>query len=196
MPQDRRNTASSIQIPSVRILGVRVDALTYPDLLARIAAFIAEGTPHQIATVNPEFVMEARRNPTFAAVLAQTDLCLADGVGLLWAARRMGQPLPERVTGSDGVPLIAQRAAERGWGLYLLGAGPGVAQRTGEILPGTLSRAARGRRLRRHSRRRRCARDHRTHPGDASRHPVRGLRRAQTGFVDRQASAQRWVCRS
>ena len=121
---------------SVRILGVRVDALTYADLLARIAAFIAEGTPHQIATVNPEFVMEARRNPTFAAVLEQTDLCLADGVGLLWAARRMGQPLPERVTGSDGVPLIAQRAAERGWGLYLLGAGPGVAQRTGEILQG------------------------------------------------------------
>ena len=122
--------------PSVRILGVHVDALTYADLLAQIAAFIAEGAPHQIATVNPEFVMEARRNPTFAAVLAQTDLCLADGVGLLWAARRMGQPLPERVTGSDGVPLIAQRAAERGWGLYLLGAGPGVAQRTGAILQG------------------------------------------------------------
>ena len=132
-----QQTASSIQFPaSCSILGVRVDALTYPDLLARIAAFIVEGTPHQIATVNPEFVMEARRNPTFAAVLAQTDLCLADGVGLLWAARRMGQPLPERVTGSDGVPLIAQRAAERGWGLYLLGAGPGVAQRTGEILQG------------------------------------------------------------
>jgi len=118
----------------VRILGVRVDALTYADLLARITAFIAEGTPHQIATVNPEFVMEARHNPTFAAVLEQTDLCLADGVGLLWAARRMGCPLPERVTGSDSVPLIAQCAAERGWGLYLLGAGPGVAQHTGEIL--------------------------------------------------------------
>ncbi len=132
-------SATSFQQPassSVCILGVRVDALTYADLLSRIAVFVAEGTPHQIATVNPEFVMEARRNPTFAAVLEQTDLCLADGVGLLWATRRMGRPLPERVTGSDGVPLIAQRAAERGWGLYLLGAGPGVAQRTGEILSG------------------------------------------------------------
>ena len=131
--------ATSNQLPAssfVHVLGVRVDAVTYADLLARIAGFIAEGTPHQIATVNPEFVMEARRNPAFAAVLERTDLCLADGIGLLWAARRMGQPLPERVTGSDSVPLIAQRAAERGWGLYLLGAGPGVAQRTGEILLG------------------------------------------------------------
>jgi len=130
-------TTPSFQQPAssyVRILGVRVDALTYTDLLARIAAFIAEGTPHQIATVNPEFVMEARHNPAFAAVLEQTDLCLADGVGLLWAARRLGRALPERVTGSDGVPLIAQRAAERDWRVYLLGAGPGVAQRTGEIL--------------------------------------------------------------
>jgi N-acetylglucosaminyldiphosphoundecaprenol N-acetyl-beta-D-mannosaminyltransferase len=118
----------------VRILGVRVDALTYAGLLERIEAFIAAGTPHQIATVNPEFVMEARRNPAFAAALENADLCLADGIGLLWAARRLGQGLPERVTGSDGVPLIAQRAAERGWRLYLLGAGPGVAQRTAGIL--------------------------------------------------------------
>jgi N-acetylglucosaminyldiphosphoundecaprenol N-acetyl-beta-D-mannosaminyltransferase len=118
----------------VRILGVRVDALTYADLLARIGDFIAEGTPHQIATVNPEFVMEAQRNPAFRDVLERADLCLPDGVGLLWAARRMGQSLPERVTGSDAVPLIAEVAARRGWRLYLLGAAPGVADRTAEIL--------------------------------------------------------------
>ena len=120
--------ATSFQQPassSVRILGVRVDALTYADLLERIA---------EIATVNPEFVMETRRNPAFAAALDRAELCLADGVGLLWAARRQGCALPERVTGSDGVPLIAERAAERGWRLYLMGAGPGIAERTGEIL--------------------------------------------------------------
>ena len=119
---------------AVRILGVRVDALTYTGLLARIGEYIAAGTPHQIATVNPEFVMEARRNPSFAAVLEQADLCMPDGVGLLWAARRLGGTLPQRVTGSDAVPLIAERAAERGWRSYLLGAAPGVAERTAEIL--------------------------------------------------------------
>lgn len=119
---------------SVRILGVRVDAITYAELLERIAAFIASGTPHQIATVNPEFVMEAQRNARFRAVLEQAELCVADGVGLLWAARRQGQRLPERVTGSDAVPLIAARAAAAGWRLFLLGAGPGVAERAGRIL--------------------------------------------------------------
>ncbi len=122
------------RIASVRILGVRVDALTYADLLDSIGRFIAEGGPHHICTTNPEFVMEAQRNPAFRAVLEQADLCMADGVGLLWAARRKGRPLPERVTGSDGVPLIAERAAAEGWRLYLLGAGPGIAAAAGEIL--------------------------------------------------------------
>lgn len=122
------------RLPGVEILGVRVDTLTYDSLLAQVAAFIAEGTPHQICTANPEFVMEAQRNPAFRQVLAAADLVMADGVGLLWAARLLGRPLPERVTGSDGVPLMAQRAAREGWRIFLLGAAPGVAERAGEIL--------------------------------------------------------------
>jgi N-acetylglucosaminyldiphosphoundecaprenol N-acetyl-beta-D-mannosaminyltransferase len=119
---------------AIRILGIRVDALTYAELLDRIAGFIASGRPHQIATVNPEFVMEAQRNAAFRAVLEGADLCLADGVGLLWAARRQGRVLPERVTGSDALPLIAERAAREGWRLYLLGAAEGVAAQTGRLL--------------------------------------------------------------
>jgi N-acetylglucosaminyldiphosphoundecaprenol N-acetyl-beta-D-mannosaminyltransferase len=120
--------------PAVRILGVRVDALTYDELLERMADFIAEAAPRQVATVNPEFVMEARHNAEFRTVLERADLCLADGVGLLWAARRLGGRLPERVTGSDAVPLVAERAAQTGWRLFLLGAAPGVAERTAGIL--------------------------------------------------------------
>ncbi len=123
-----------VRVPSVRILGVRVDALTYATLLDSIAAFIADGKTHQIATTNPEFVMEARRNAAFRETLEHVDLCMADGVGLLWAARRQGRTLPERVTGSDALPLIAARASQEGWRLYLLGAAPGVAARTAEVL--------------------------------------------------------------
>lgn len=119
---------------SVRILGVRVDGVTFQGMLDCIQAWIGEGSPHQICTVNPEFVMQARRNPAFAAVLEAADLCIADGVGLLWAARRQGRALPERVTGSDGVPLIAARAAEKGWRLFLLGAAPGVAEQAAGVL--------------------------------------------------------------
>jgi N-acetylglucosaminyldiphosphoundecaprenol N-acetyl-beta-D-mannosaminyltransferase len=99
-------------------------------MLAQIESWIARrDRVHQICTVSPEFVMIAQDNPEFMQVLRQADLCVADGVGLLLAARLLGHRLPERVTGSDGVPLIARRAAERGWKLFLLGAAPGVAER-------------------------------------------------------------------
>jgi N-acetylglucosaminyldiphosphoundecaprenol N-acetyl-beta-D-mannosaminyltransferase len=124
----------SASYSSVDILGVRVDAVTYRDTLDIITRWIEQRTPHQIATANPEFVMAAQQDAVFRQVLAEADLCVADGVGLLWAARRLGVVLPERVTGSDLTPLVAQTAAQRGWRLYLLGAAPGVAERTAHLL--------------------------------------------------------------
>jgi N-acetylglucosaminyldiphosphoundecaprenol N-acetyl-beta-D-mannosaminyltransferase len=113
----------------LRILGVPIDAATFESLLDSIAAWIAAGDRlYQICTVSPEFVMIAQADPGFMQVLRSADLCAADGVGLLFAARYLGHSLPERVTGSDGVPLIAQRAARDGWKLFLLGAAPGVAE--------------------------------------------------------------------
>ena len=120
--------------PVVRILGVPVHAVTFAGLLEEIERLIESGRVHQIATVNPEFVMAAGRDPIFSVVLERAALCMPDGVGLLWAARWLGHRLPERVTGSDGVPLIAERAAEKGWRLFFLGAAPGVAEQTAAIL--------------------------------------------------------------
>jgi lipopolysaccharide heptosyltransferase II len=120
--------------PTVRILGVPVHGVTFAGLLETIERLIGSRRAHQIATVNPEFVMAARHDSIFQVILERATLCLPDGVGLLWAARWLGGRLPERVTGSDGVPLIAARAAEEGWRLFLLGAAPGVAERTAAIL--------------------------------------------------------------
>jgi N-acetylglucosaminyldiphosphoundecaprenol N-acetyl-beta-D-mannosaminyltransferase len=113
---------------SLTILGIRVDAVTSGSALDIIDNFIAQGEPRQVVTVNPEFVMAARSSEQFRAVLGAADLALPDGVGLLWAARLLGGRLPERVAGSDLVPRLAARAAERGWDVFLLGAGPGVAE--------------------------------------------------------------------
>jgi len=121
-------------VPSVSILGVRVDALTWEAFEARAAAFVSSGRPHQVVTVNPEFVMAAQRDPAFSRVLAAADLALADGWGLLWAARRLGRPLPARITGSDGVPRLAALAAQGGWRVFLLGAAPGVAEQAAHVL--------------------------------------------------------------
>lgn len=95
--------------------------------LERIESFASEGGHHLVATVNPEFVMRAQEDPAFARVLESADLCLADGTGVVWAARREGCALREPVAGTDMLPLLASMCARRGFRLFLLGAGPGVA---------------------------------------------------------------------
>lgn len=122
-------------IPSaLRILGVPVHDVTCEEALEWMAVWIAEGGPHQAVTVNPEFVMAARRDPAFRTVLERADLCLPDGVGITLAARYLGRPLRERVAGVDLVEAVAARAAREGWRLFLLGAAPGIAERAAEVL--------------------------------------------------------------
>jgi N-acetylglucosaminyldiphosphoundecaprenol N-acetyl-beta-D-mannosaminyltransferase len=52
---------------------------------------------------------------------------------LLWASRWVGAPLPEKVSGSDVIAPLMDRAAERKWRVYLLGAAPGVAEKAAAV---------------------------------------------------------------
>ena len=110
-----------------RVLGVRVDCLDMQATLDRIEALVDGGGGHLVATVNPEFIMRARREPDFAHVLESAAICLADGTGVVWAAKRQGCTLSAPVTGTDLIPPLAELCARRGFRLFLLGAAPGVA---------------------------------------------------------------------
>jgi N-acetylglucosaminyldiphosphoundecaprenol N-acetyl-beta-D-mannosaminyltransferase len=121
--------------PTVTILRVNIHALTNAQTLALIEQFIASGQPHQLVTVNPEFVVAAQSDDEFRNIINHAALALPDGVGLLFAARFLKTiPLPERVPGSDLVVRLAELSHRRGYRIYFLGAGAGVAQKAVENL--------------------------------------------------------------
>ena len=128
--------------------------------------------------------MRARRDPEFMAVLRRADLCLADGVGVLWAGRVLGRPFA-RASPAWTPPSarLAALAARRGDRVYLLGAAPGVAERAAAILqaecPGLIVAGT----LRRLAGPRRGGRHRRARPRGPPAHPVGGLRRAGAGQV-------------
>lgn len=98
-----------------------------PSALTRLEAMVEAGGTHLVVTVNPEFVMRARKDADFARALESADLSLPDGSGVVWAARRQGCEVRGTVAGSDLVPPLAEACARHGWRLFLLGAAPGVA---------------------------------------------------------------------
>lgn len=119
---------TSPRVSRRRLLGYPLDPLT----LAQAAEWILDGLrdprPKLAVTLNPEIIVQAADDAGLARALAGADLCVADGVGVAWAASRGGRPLPGRV---PGVELVAAVLARGGAtvSVYLLGARPGVAER-------------------------------------------------------------------
>lgn len=108
--------------------------------LAAVADLLADGGPHQVVTVNPEFLVRARRDPRFRRVLNESDLATIDGVGVALALRLLWGLRVSRVTGADLMEDLMPLAVERHLPVFLLGAMPGVAGRAAgrlaQLFPG------------------------------------------------------------
>src|SRR5512140_228253 len=85
----------------VGILGAYVDCVTLSEAVQRAHEFITSNDPHQIVTVNVDFIRLAQENLEFRAVINKSDLAIADGMPLVWASRLLSDRLPERVTGVE-----------------------------------------------------------------------------------------------
>ena len=110
------------------VLGVAFDDVTLEEAVDRGMALLDEEGPHLVATPNPEIVQIAEKDPEFARILADAALVLADGVGVIHAAKILGRPLKGRVPGIEFASALTEHMAGTGRRLYLLGAKPGVAE--------------------------------------------------------------------
>jgi len=118
----------------VKILNVKIDNLSLSSVLEKIGQFFQSGQ-HQIATVNPEFIMAAQKDEEFKNILNKCDLSVADGFGLVLAARRRGEKLIQRITGVDLMKEICHLAADQNRSVFLLGAKKkGVVEQTARQL--------------------------------------------------------------
>jgi len=104
------------------VLGCDVDNFDMEETLQRIDQFIASGRPHQHVVINADKVVRAHRDASLRNVINRCDLINADGMPVVWAAWLLGSPLKGRVTGVDLFFRLLERAEQRGWRIYFLGA--------------------------------------------------------------------------
>lgn len=103
------------------MMGVPFDQVTTPQALEIIGEMIDSRRPHMLATANVDFLAQVQEDVSLRSILLGTDLVVCDGTPLLWMSRLLGSPLPERVAGSDLVPLLLDLASARGHRVYFLG---------------------------------------------------------------------------
>lgn len=115
-------------VESVNILGCRVDKVSMEEVVNLVEQMVLAGGCHQVITLNAEIIYRALKQPELIKVIENADLVTPDGAGVVWASRRAGNPVPERVTGIDLVCRLAEEGPKKGWSFFLLGARPGVAE--------------------------------------------------------------------
>ncbi|MFN0186066.1 MAG: WecB/TagA/CpsF family glycosyltransferase [Aquabacterium sp.] len=118
------STPQAADTPPQRIemMGCVVDNLSMEETLLRVEGFIRSGRPHQHVVVNVDKLVKARHDPELRRIINDCALINVDGMPVVWASRLLGTPLKERVAGVDLFDALMQRAAQRGWRVYLLGA--------------------------------------------------------------------------
>jgi exopolysaccharide biosynthesis WecB/TagA/CpsF family protein len=117
--------------PVVEILGVPIARLEVAAALGEVERLYEAG-PQIVAYANAHTLNLAYSDGTYGDLLRSTGIVLGDGAGVMIAARLNRAPLPANLNGSDFNPRILERAAARGWPVYLLGGRPGVADRVAE----------------------------------------------------------------
>jgi N-acetylglucosaminyldiphosphoundecaprenol N-acetyl-beta-D-mannosaminyltransferase len=116
------------------ILGLPVDAVEMMDVLQRIEVAAASTTPFLISTVNVNFLAISQTDLAFKDSIFRSDLCIVDGMPVVWIARLIGLPIKRRVAGSDVFATLKSQPWARNLKLFLFGGDQGVAEAAAQAI--------------------------------------------------------------
>ena len=104
------------------ILNTYVNALSMEQSISEIEKIIEARKPTQHVVINALKINLMNDDPKLREIVNACPLINADGVSILWAAKKLGIPLKERVAGIDLFEKLVKLSAEKGYKIYLFGA--------------------------------------------------------------------------
>jgi len=115
------------------ILNTYVNAISMDETIAEVEKIIKAGKPTQHVVINALKVNLMNENAELQKIVNACPLINADGASIVWAAKKLGVPLKERVAGIDLFENLVKLAAEKGYKIYLFGAKEEVVTKVKEI---------------------------------------------------------------
>jgi N-acetylglucosaminyldiphosphoundecaprenol N-acetyl-beta-D-mannosaminyltransferase len=110
------------------IAGVRIDALSFDEVVGAIAQHAAGGgAPGYVVTPNAHHIVLLQKDAFLRKIYERAFLVVPDGVPLTWAAGLLGISLCDRVNGTDLFEALCAHAAQHALRVFLLGGREGAA---------------------------------------------------------------------
>jgi len=112
---------------SFQVLGVRVNAIQIPSVIAEMEKWIAQRDGcHFIAVTGMHGITEAQHDPQLKVILNSADLVVPDGMPLVWLGRVQGHDLQRRVYGPELMASFLQATSKKGYRHFFYGGALGV----------------------------------------------------------------------
>jgi N-acetylglucosaminyldiphosphoundecaprenol N-acetyl-beta-D-mannosaminyltransferase len=118
----------------VDLLGVEFDNITMAQALNLIKNTIIAGKRRFICFVNPDCLNKIFTDGSYSDILRRADNVFPDGIGINIGCKLIKNPMRENINGTDMLPFLCELCSQNGWGMYFLGAAPGVAEKMSELL--------------------------------------------------------------
>lgn len=116
------------------LLNTYASNLTMSETVSIIDRFICEKKKSYIVAINVDVVMKIEKDAILKKITDNADIVLVDGKPLIWISKIQKKPIKEKISGSDLVPLLCQKAAEKNHSIFILGGAEGVAKKAKQNL--------------------------------------------------------------
>ena len=130
----RAGTAPDFERDVHCLLGLPIDAVDMAGAEAAVRRAIRQGKPCFLSTPNLNFLVACQEDADFRRSVIDSDLSIADGMPLVWMARLLGIPLPERVAGSGLMERLRRLGGGEPVKVYFFGGPDGAAAAAGRAL--------------------------------------------------------------
>ena len=116
------------------LLNTYVNNVNMDEAIQAIEDMIASKKKSYIVAINVDVVIKIENDSYLKEITDKADMVLVDGKPLEWIAKWHKRPIKAKISGSDLVPLLCERAAEKGYSIFIIGGKEGIAEKAKQNL--------------------------------------------------------------
>ena len=111
------------------LLNTYINNVTMPETIAAIEQMIETRKKSYVVAVNVDVVMKIENDSHLKKIVDEAEMVLVDGKPLVWISKIHRKPLKAKISGSDLVPLLCEKAKEKGYSIFIIGGRDGIAEK-------------------------------------------------------------------